>query len=109
MSFFQSLFGPDINEGVAEAHATAGAVLIDVRTPQEFAAGHIEGAVNIPVSAIDQVARVVEDKATPLFVYCASGARSGSACQALARMGYTTAQNIGGIGRWSGEIVQGGK
>ena len=109
MSFLQSLFGPDINEGVAEAHATTGAVLIDVRTPQEFAAGHIEGAVNIPVSAIDQVARVVEDKATPLFVYCASGARSGSACQALARMEYTSAQNIGGISRWNGKVVREGR
>lgn len=106
MSLFQSLFGPDINDGVAEARATAGAVLIDVRTPQEFSAGHIEGALNIPVDAIREVERTIPDKAAPLFLYCASGARSGSACQALARMGYTSVQNIGGIGRLSGPIVR---
>ena len=109
MSLLASLFGgPDINDAVAEARATDGAVLIDVRTPDEFAEGHIEGAVNIPLDRIGH-ARVAPTTAAPLFVYCASGARSGSACQALARMGYTSTQNIGGIGRWNGEIVQGGK
>ena len=86
MSLLASLFGgPDINDAVAEARATDGAVLIDVRTPGEFAEGHIEGAVNIPLDRIGH-ARVAPTAAAPLFVYCASGARSDRACRELARL-----------------------
>lgn len=109
MSLLASLFGgPDINDAVAEARATDSAVLIDVRTPDEFAEGHIEGAVNIPLDRIGH-ARVAPTTAAPLFVYCASGARSDRACRELARRGYTAARNIGGIGRWRGPVVTGAR
>lgn len=109
MSFFSALFGPDINEGVAEARSTGGAVLIDVRTPEEYASGHIEGACNVPVDAIGSISRTAADKQAPLYAYCASGARSTRACQMLARMGYASVKNIGGISRWNGDVVRGGR
>lgn len=104
MGLFDILRPADINSGVDEFRATANAQLIDVRTPEEFAGGHIPGAINIPLQQIDQAAAIVPDKATPLFVYCMSGARSAQAVSDLKRMGYTDARNIGGIGSWRGEI-----
>lgn len=104
MGIFDILRPADINSGVDEFRATANAQLIDVRTPEEFAGGHIPGAINIPLQQIDQAAAIVPDKATPLFVYCHSGARSAQAVSALKHMGYTDARNIGGIASWHGEI-----
>lgn len=78
----------------------AGAKLIDVRTPQEYGAGHIEGAINIPVSQVE--ARLAEfgDKGAPIVVYCRSGARSGRAQSMLKTAGFTKVYNLGGMTRW---------
>ena len=73
-----------------------------MRTPGEYAGGHIPGAVNVPLQQIGAIASEVPDKSTPLFVYCMSGARSQQAVGALKQMGYTDARNIGGIGSWRG-------
>ena len=72
----------------------AGAKVVDVRTPAEFAQGHIEGSVNIP---LDQVqARVGElDPQAPIILCCASGGRSGMAKGILDRAGFTQAHNAG--------------
>ena len=73
------------------------ALVVDVRTPGEFASGHHPRAVNIPV---DQVrSRIAEfgDKKKPVVVYCASGNRSGRAKQALESAGYTQVTNAGGF------------
>lgn len=94
----------DINQGVEQFRATPGAVLVDVRTPDEFAGGHIPGAVNVPLQQIGAAGAAVPQKVTPLFVYCLSGARSAQATAALKRMGYDDVRNIGGIGRWHGEV-----
>lgn len=104
MGFFDHLKPVDINAGVEEFHATPGAQLIDVRTPAEFAGGRISGATNVPLQQIASIANEVPDKATPLFVYCMSGARSQQAVGALKQMGYTDARNIGGIGSWRGDV-----
>ncbi|MBE7003936.1 MAG: rhodanese-like domain-containing protein [Ruminococcaceae bacterium] len=104
MSLFGFLKSPDINEGVAAFRATQGAVLLDVRNPDEYAAGHIGGSVNLPLSAISEAAERIPDKSTPLFVYCLSGRRSSSAIGALEAMGYTNLVSIGGIRAWRGEI-----
>lgn len=104
MGLFDLLRPADINSGIDEFHATTNAQLIDVRTPEEFAGGHIPRAINLPLQQIDQAAAIVPDKATPLFVYCQSGARSAQAVSDLKRMGYIDARNIGGIGSWHGEI-----
>lgn len=94
----------DINQGVEAFRATPGAVLVDVRTPDEFAGGHIPGAVNVPLQQIGTAETAVSQKTAPLFVYCLSGARSAQATAALKRMGYDDVRNIGGIGRWHGEV-----
>ena len=73
--------------------------LIDVRTSGEFNSGHIEGAINLPLDRIDhEITRVVPDKATPLLLYCRSGARSGRACEIVMQMGYPATRNGGAVG-----------
>ena len=104
MGFFDHLKPADINAGVEDFRATPGARLIDVRTSAEFAGGHISGATNVPLQQIASIVSEVPDKATPLFVYCMSGARSQQAVGALKQMGYTDARNIGGIGSWRGDV-----
>ena len=103
MGFFSFLRGPDIHAGLAQFEATPGAVLLDVRTPQEYAQGHIPGSRNLPLQELDGIGQAVPDRATPLFVYCLSGARSRQAAAMLGRMGYTGVTNIGGISGYRGE------
>ena len=95
---------PDIGQGVEEFRATPGAVLLDVRSRQEFQEGHIPGSQNIPLSSLEEAAGLTENKETPLFVYCYSGARSGQAVHVLRRMGYVNVKNIGGIATWTGAV-----
>lgn len=83
-------------------------LLVDVRTPAEYQGGHIATAVNVPVS--DIAAKPPTDKKDALIVvYCRSGARSASAKQTLERMGYTNVVDFGGVYRWTGTLVTGGK
>ncbi|MCI4428063.1 MAG: rhodanese-like domain-containing protein [Burkholderiales bacterium] len=75
-----------------------GLVVIDVRSEREFQATAIEQAVNLPLPQLAQRIRgVVADPATPLVLYCASGARSGMACMVLRQMGYANVTNAGGL------------
>lgn len=97
----------DINVGVDESKATEGAVLLDVRTKDEYRGGHVPGSKNIDVGEIEKATSVVGDKATPLFVYCLSGARSGRAVSALKSMGYSNVKNIGGINSYTGPVEKG--
>jgi rhodanese-related sulfurtransferase len=89
-----------IAAGLERFRAEPGAVLLDVRTAEEYAAGHIPGSVNLPLSRISDINSAPE---TPLFVYCRSGARSMQACLWLARSGYR-AENIGGIVSYAGPL-----
>ena len=93
------LFG-NINKGLAEYRNTADAVLLDVREKDEFLAGHIPGAVNQPLSAID---RITVPKEKTLFVYCLRGTRSKRATAILKKMGYQ-AKSIGGIMDYAGPV-----
>ncbi len=104
MGFFDFLKGTDINQGVREFSTTAGAVLLDVRTSSEYAEGHIPGSKNLPLQSIDKVERMIENKATPIFVHCLSGARSRQAAAVLQQMGYTNVKNIGGIASYTGKV-----
>ena len=106
MGFFDFFKQPDINRGVKEYQATPGAVLLDVRTAEEYRGGHIPGSKNIPLQAIDKVASVAENKDTVLYVYCQSGARSRQATSMLQGMGYTNVNNIGGITAYSGKVAR---
>lgn len=79
----------------------AGAVVLDVRNPDEFATGHVPNAVNIPVGEVsgrlDEVARLVgDDKTKPIVVYCAAGRRAAKAKETLAAAGYSQVVNGGG-------------
>lgn len=103
------LFGflkADINDGVREFRSDAGAVLIDVRTPGEFAEGHVPGAVNVPLGMISEAEDVIPAVDTHVYVYCQSGGRSSMAASQLKKMGYTNVKNIGGIASYAGEREQ---
>lgn len=105
MGFFDFLHGPNINQGVETFRSTPGAVLLDVRTPQEYQEGHIPGSVNIPLQTLSRAANIISAKDTPIFVHCLSGSRSRQAAAQLNRMGYLNVENIGGISAWRGEVT----
>ena len=104
MGIFDFFKQPDINQGVQEFKNAAGAVLLDVRSPQEYREGHIPGSQNVPLQQLDKVEEVTENKDTVLYVYCRSGARSRQAVSLLKHMGYTNVHNIGGIAAYSGKV-----
>ena len=106
MGFFDFFKQADINQGVKEYTATPGAVLLDVRTSEEYRGGHIPGSKNIPLQVIDKVTSVAENKDIALYVYCQSGARSRQATSMLQGMGYTNVNNIGGIAAYSGKVAR---
>lgn len=82
----------------AASHVSAGPLVIDVRSEREFHATAVAHAINVPLPQLAQrIAELAKDKATPLVLYCASGARSGSACQLLQQLGYTQVTNAGGL------------
>ena len=104
MSFLDFLKGPDIHLGVEEYQRAPDAVLLDVRTPEEYREGRIPGSKNLPLQSLDKVGSVADNKDTPIFVYCYSGSRSRQAAALLGRMGYAKVKNIGGIAAWSGKV-----
>ena len=104
MGFFFFFHGPDINQGVKEYGGLEGAVLLDVRTPQEYREGRIPGSINIPLQSLSTADQIPAGKDAPLFVYCYSGARSSQAVRLLAGMGYTNTKNIGGIAAYKGKV-----
>jgi phage shock protein E len=86
----------------AEGLRQPGAVLVDVRRPDEFASGHLPGAVNIEVTAPDFGSRIAKlDPTKPTYVYCRSGARSASAAGQLTKAGFAHVSNLlGGVLDW---------
>jgi len=73
-----------------------GALIVDVRTPQEFADGHLDNAKNYPLSELDKHFSNI-DKDTQIVLYCRSGNRSGQAYQYLTVQGFTNLHNAGGL------------
>lgn len=96
-----------ISVPAAREHLKNGAVIIDVRTPGEFASGHLPKAINLP---LDQIAttlpRRVPQKNAVLLLHCQSGMRSGTARRKLRALGYTQVFNLGSLSR-AGQIVAG--
>lgn len=81
-------------------------VVVDVRTQEEYAQGHIPGAICIPNEGIvDAQPEELLDLEQTILVYCRSGRRSKEAAQKLADMGYTNVYEFGGIIDWNGEVV----
>ena len=96
---------PTIDAGFEDYHKTQGAILLDVRTPEEFADGHIPGSRNLPLSELARIKEKIFEKDTPIFVYCHSGSRSQQAAAALKQMGYCNIKNIGGIIHYHGRVA----
>lgn len=99
-----SMLRIDIDAGVEVYQMTKNGVLIDVRTKEEYAEGHIPDSINLPLSNLDQILKEVPDKNTPLFVYCQSGSRSARAAKSMKKAGYSDVTNIGGILYYHGPI-----
>ena len=96
----------------AAALKRPGTTIVDVRTPQEYAQGHLPGAVNMDVSSPDFAAQIATlDPRAPYAVYRHSGNRSGVAVAAMADQGFTNTYHLdGGITAWQqagGEVVTG--
>ena len=82
-------------------------VLLDVRTQEEFDAGHIASAILLPYDEIAlKAATVLPDKEKEIVLYCRSGRRSAIAKKALVELGYKDVEDFGGINRWKGELVK---
>lgn len=83
-----------------------GHVVVDVRRADEYASGHIPGAILIPNESIGtEKPDQLQDKDQIILIYCRSGNRSKQAAQKLADMGFTNIYEFGGINTWTGEIV----
>ena len=97
-----------MDEAVAMMEEESGYLVVDVRTPEEFAEKHIPGAINLPNEEIG-TAEIPQlpDKAQLILVYCRSGNRSKQASEKLAALGYTNIVEFGGINSWPGETVSG--
>ena len=97
-----------MEEAVAMMAEETGYIILDVRRPDEFAAGHIPNAINVPNETIG-TAEIPElpDKNQLIMVYCRSGRRSKEASEKLVKLGYTNIVEFGGILDWKGEIVTG--
>ena len=85
-----------------DAHALVqkGAVLLDVRSPDEFAAGHLEGAINVPVDRLESSLKEVGAPDRPMVVYCHSGRRSRWASEILQKNGFKKVHDLGPMSRW---------
>ena len=96
-----------MDEAVTLMAQEEGYMILDVRTPEEFAQGHIPGAINIPNETIgEEEIPQLPDQNQLILVYCRSGNRSKQASEKLALLGYTNVAEFGGIRDWPGEIVR---
>ena len=94
-----------MDEAVTMMAQETGYIILDVRRPDEFAAGHIPNAINVPNESIgtDEIPEM-PNKDQLIMVYCRSGRRSKEASEKLVKLGYTNIVEFGGILDWKGEI-----
>ena len=95
-----------MDEAVTMMAQETGYIILDVRRPDEFAAGHIPNAINVPNETIgtDEIPEL-PNKDQLIMVYCRSGRRSKEASEKLVKLGYTNIVEFGGILDWKGEII----
>ena len=98
----------NMDEAITMMEEGSGYIILDVRTPEEFAEKHIPGAINVANETIgtDEIPEL-PDKDQLILVYCRSGNRSKQASEKLVALGYTNIVEFGGINDWPGEIVTG--
>ncbi len=102
----QSYVNITADEAKAVMESDAEYVIVDARTAEEFAEGHIPGAILIPYDEITETAEnILTDKNKTILIYCRSGRRSKIAAEALLALGYTDIREFGGIIDWTYEIV----
>lgn len=79
-----------------------GAILLDVRTKEEYDEKHIDGASLLPLDTIDidSISQIVSEKDTPIIVYCRSGNRSKQAREKLIALGYSKVYDLGAMSNW---------
>ena len=98
----------NMDEAITMMEEESGYIILDVRTPEEFADKHIPGAINVPNETIGtEEIPELPDKDQLVLVYCRSGNRSKQAAEKLAAMGYRNVYEFGGIITWTGETVTG--
>ena len=95
-------------EEAKEMMDTQEVIVLDVREQDEFDAGHIAGALLLPVGTISRetAAAKIPELDSVVLVYCRSGNRSKTASDALAKLGYTNVYEFGGINTWPYEVVK---
>ena len=94
-----------MDEAITMMEEESGYIILDVRTPEEFADKHIPGAVNIPNETITaEEIPELSDKDQLILVYCRSGRRSKLAAENLVKLGYTNIKEFGGIIDWPYEV-----
>ena len=92
---------PTLSGEQAQARVTQGAFLLDVRSPGEFAEGHLAGAVNVPVQELEAtLSSLPVDRNREIVVYCRSGMRSSRARGILLKAGYSKVEDLGGMSNW---------
>ena len=98
----------NMDEAITMMEEESSYIILDVRTPEEFAEKHIPGAINVANETIgtDEIPEL-PDKDQLILVYCRSGNRSKQASEKLVALGYTNIVEFGGINDWPGEIVTG--
>lgn len=97
-----------MSEGLARMESDENYILLDVRRADEFEAGHIPGAVNLPNGEIGtEEIPSLPDKAQTIYIYCRSGNRSKQAADKLLALGYTNLIECGGIIDYTGELEYG--
>lgn len=96
-----SLSGYNVGAMTAKKLIRDGALLLDVRTPTEFAADHLEGAVNLDYTKLaEEIGKLASDKNQPIVVYCSAAKRSAQALETLLRLGYTEVYNLGSMANY---------
>lgn len=95
-----------MDEAVAMMENETDYIILDVRTPEEFAEKHIPNAINVPNETIgDEPIPELPKEDQLILVYCRSGNRSKQAAEKLVALGYTNVYEFGGIKDWTGETV----
>jgi phage shock protein E len=98
--YFFFVRGRSIPGPVAKKLVEDGARLVDVRSPSEYASGHIPGAINIPVNELSDRVAELAPKEKPIVLYCQSGMRSASAARFLRAAGHREVHNLGAMRSW---------
>jgi len=98
---------PGVVDGAAaKALVASGAKVVDVRTPQEFASGHVPGAINIPYEEVGKRTAEIGPPSTPVVLYCRSGRRSGIAADALKKAGFQDLYDMQTVTNWPGALAK---